>query len=53
MVATLMDIYRVEGMRGYFLGVQARMLFHSISAGVLWGSYEYLKFLFGASDIHE
>eukprot|EP01127_Copromyxa_protea_P002049 TRINITY_DN11935_c0_g1_i1.p1 TRINITY_DN11935_c0_g1~~TRINITY_DN11935_c0_g1_i1.p1 ORF type:complete len:311 (+),score=37.05 TRINITY_DN11935_c0_g1_i1:133-933(+) len=51
MFPTLREIYVNEGMRGFFLGVQPRMLFHSVSAGVLWGSYEYFKFVFGASDI--
>eukprot|EP01126_Amoeba_proteus_P037561 TRINITY_DN387_c0_g1_i3.p1 TRINITY_DN387_c0_g1~~TRINITY_DN387_c0_g1_i3.p1 ORF type:complete len:309 (-),score=42.82 TRINITY_DN387_c0_g1_i3:38-877(-) len=50
MIKTLLAIYKTEGTTGLFLGVVPRMLFHSISAGVLWTTYEYFKFLFGAKD---
>jgi len=48
MVHALQEIWREEGPRGFSRGISARMLFHSLSAGILWTTYEYFKFIFGA-----
>uniref|UniRef100_A0A6B2LDM0 Mitochondrial carrier protein n=1 Tax=Arcella intermedia TaxID=1963864 RepID=A0A6B2LDM0_9EUKA len=49
LVHTLATIWRGEGVRGMSRGMGARMLFHSFSASILWTTYEYFKFIFGAT----
>lgn len=51
MVNAFTDIWKTEGMKGMMKGIQARMLFHSLSAGILWTTYEYFKYIFGAKEI--
>jgi len=39
----LKTIYRMHGIRGYFLGVQARVLFQIPSTALCWLIYEFCK----------
>jgi solute carrier family 25 iron transporter 28/37 len=48
MVDALKTIWREEGWAGYSRGVVPRMVFHSMSAGICWSVYEYMKYALGA-----
>jgi len=48
MFHALKEIWKEEGPKGFARGISARMLFHCFSAGLLWSTYEYFKFIFGA-----
>lgn len=43
MVDVIKKIYRMEGLYGFSKGIYPRMLFHSMSASIVWGTYEYVK----------
>lgn len=43
MIDALKSIYKSEGVYGFARGMVPRMIFHSMSAGILWGTYEYVK----------
>lgn len=36
-------IYKTEGLYAFSRGMVPRMLFHSMSASIVWGTYEYVK----------
>ena len=42
-VETAQIIWREEGLRGFFRGVQMRMAIQSISSGIGWGTYQLIK----------
>lgn len=50
MIDALKSIYKSEGVYGFARGMVPRMIFHSMSAGILWGTYEYVKYIFGADQ---
>lgn len=45
MVHAFMSIKETDGIKGYAKGLGPRMIFHSMSAGILWGTYEYVKYV--------
>lgn len=47
MIDAMKTIWREEGARGYTRGIGPRMLFHSMSAGLCWSAYEYMKYVLG------
>lgn len=51
MVHAIVRIGKEEGPRAYFKGVVPRMFFHSLSGGICWTAYEYLKYILGAREI--
>ena len=40
---TSKTIWREEGVRGFFKGVQMRMMIQSVSSGIGWGTYQLVK----------
>jgi len=50
MVDCIKKIWIEEGMIGFMRGIVPRMVFNSLSAGICWTTYEYLKYILGAKD---
>lgn len=46
MLDAVTTIYRLQGFRGYFQGIQARVLYQAPSCAICWSAYEFLKFCF-------
>lgn len=46
MIDAVRTIYKLQGFRGYFQGLQARVLYQAPSCAICWSSYEFLKFWF-------
>ena len=42
-VSTAKAIWREEGFKGFFRGVQMRMAIQSVSSGIGWGTYHLVK----------
>lgn len=42
-VDAVQKIYRTEGTRGFFRGVRPRLMLHTPSLAISWGTYEYVK----------
>ena len=40
---TVKIIWMEDGLRGFFRGVQMRMLIQSFSSGIGWGTYQLIK----------
>lgn len=51
MVGAFRAIYRQVGIRGYFKGLSARVLFQMPSTAICWSVYETFKYLLGLKDI--
>jgi solute carrier family 25 iron transporter 28/37 len=45
-------VYRVRGMRGYFSGMTARVLFQAPSTAISWSVYEFFKFIITTRGHH-
>lgn len=43
-------IYKIRGFRGFFAGLQARILFQAPSTAISWSVYELFKFLLSMSE---
>jgi len=50
MIDCMKNIYVTEGLFGFLRGIVPRMIFNSLSAGISWTTYEYLKYILGAED---
>ena len=46
----LMKIYETGGLRGYFRGVNARVLYQMPSTAICWSVYEFFKYILGYHD---
>ena len=46
MIDAVRAIYRLRGVRGYFQGLQARIVYQAPSCAICWSTYEFLKFCF-------
>lgn len=42
-------VYRLGGLGGYFRGVQARIMYQMPSTAICWSTYEFFKYILGAS----
>eukprot|EP00026_Physarum_polycephalum_P011188 Phypoly_transcript_11393.p1 GENE.Phypoly_transcript_11393~~Phypoly_transcript_11393.p1 ORF type:complete len:370 (+),score=55.24 Phypoly_transcript_11393:55-1164(+) len=51
MLDAMRTIWREEGLAGYTRGIKPRMVFHSMSAAILWSVYEYMKILLDPQEI--
>lgn len=47
MVNALVTIYKTSGVRGYYRGVSARILYQMPSTAICWSVYEFFKHTFG------
>lgn len=43
-------VYRVAGMRGFFKGLQARVLYQMPATAVCWSTYEFFKYLLNRTE---
>lgn len=43
-------IYQTAGVRGYFRGVTARILYQAPSTAICWSVYEFFKYCFGLKE---
>jgi predicted regulator of amino acid metabolism with ACT domain len=43
-------IFKEEGVKGFFKGVQMRMAIQSVSSGIGWGTYQLVKGLMSKSQ---
>lgn len=50
MIDAIRTIYKLQGIRGYLQGLQARILYQAPSCAICWSSYEFLKFWFVQED---
>eukprot|EP00743_Colponemidia_sp_Colp-15_P003657 GILK01003947.1.p1 GENE.GILK01003947.1~~GILK01003947.1.p1 ORF type:complete len:384 (-),score=22.98 GILK01003947.1:100-1125(-) len=48
--STTRTIWLEEGLKGFSRGLVARMLYHTPSASICWGTYEVMKHLLAVSD---
>ena len=46
------DVWRVEGLRGFFRGAGARMAVHAPSQAIAWSAYEFCKRALVNLDVH-
>lgn len=44
-------VYRLGGLSGFFRGVQARVMHQMPSTAICWSTYEFFKYILGASDV--
>lgn len=44
-------IYRLGGIGGFFRGVQARIMYTMPSTAICWSTYEFFKYLLGATEM--
>lgn len=44
-------VYRLGGVGGFFRGVQARIMYTMPSTAICWSTYEFFKYILGASDM--
>lgn len=44
-------MYRLGGLAGFFRGVQARVMHQMPSTAICWSTYEFFKYLLGATDV--
>ena len=47
---TLMKIYKTRGLRGYFRGINARVIYQMPSTAICWSVYEFFKYILGYHD---
>ena len=47
MIHALIKIYQTTGLRGYFKGVTARVVYQVPSTAICWSVYEFFKFMLG------
>lgn len=45
LVSAVVTVYRFRGARGYFQGLQARIVYQMPSTAIAWSVYEFFKFL--------
>ena len=50
MLGAVTKIYQTVGLRGYFKGVTARVLYQAPSTAICWSVYEFFKYWFGLKD---
>jgi solute carrier family 25 (mitochondrial iron transporter), member 28/37 len=43
-------VYRVAGMRGFFKGLQARVLYQMPATAVCWSTYEFFKYMLNRTE---
>lgn len=44
-------VYRLGGIGGFFRGVQARIMYTMPSTAICWSTYEFFKYLLGATEM--
>lgn len=44
-------VYRLGGISGFFRGVQARIMYTMPSTAICWSTYEFFKYLLGATEM--
>ncbi|XP_050303986.1 mitoferrin-1-like [Anthonomus grandis grandis] len=50
LIQTMKLIYRLKGVRGYFRGMQARIMYQMPSTAICWSTYEFFKYLLGSTQ---
>ena len=50
MLNTLLTIYRLSGPRGFFKGLNARVVYQMPSTAICWSVYEFFKFALGLKE---
>lgn len=53
MLGAVAKIYQTAGVRGFFRGVTARVVYQAPSTAVCWSVYEFFKFWFGLKEQEE
>jgi solute carrier family 25 (mitochondrial iron transporter), member 28/37 len=43
-------VYRIAGMRGFFKGLQARVLYQMPATAVCWSTYEFFKYILNRTE---
>jgi solute carrier family 25 iron transporter 28/37 len=52
MTRAIMKIYEMNGVRGYFKGITARVVYQVPSTALCWSVYELFKFALGLKETH-
>ena len=50
MTSTLIKIYHVGGFKGYFKGLNARIVYQMPSTAICWSVYEFFKYSLGLKE---
>lgn len=50
MVKTMIRIYQVGGVKGYFKGLSARVVYQMPSTAICWSVYEFFKYMLGLKE---
>ena len=53
MFEAITKIYQTAGIRGYFRGVTARVVYQAPSTAICWSVYEFFKYWFGLKEQEE
>lgn len=53
LIQAVSTVYRCRGLRGYFSGVTARMVFQTPATAISWSVYEFFKFTITNYSRHE
>ena len=52
MISALIKIYKVQGVSGYFRGLNARVIYQVPSTAICWSVYEFFKHFLGLKEPH-
>lgn len=50
MLNAMYKIYQVKGVRGYFRGLSARVIYQTPSTAICWSVYEFFKYVLGLKE---
>ena len=50
MLGAMVKIYQTAGIRGYFNGITARVVYQAPSTAICWSVYEFFKYWFGLKE---
>lgn len=53
MLSAMVEIFHTVGVRGYFRGVSARVLYQMPSTAICWSVYEFFKHMLGMKTLPE
>lgn len=51
MLEAIITVYRLGGPAGFFRGLQARVLYQMPATAICWSTYEFFKYILGATKI--
>lgn len=51
LLEAIVTVYRLGGPRAYFRGMQARVLYQMPATAICWSTYEFFKYLLGATKM--